>query len=115
VRDGDVGDHLTTRLAHTFADFEYVDDPDFGGNDLPGAPRHHLTGQLRDEHPLGLSIAPSIEWGPSAYFVSSESTVTTDSWATLGLRTEWRIARAGVTAFVEGRNLLDDRYSASCR
>jgi outer membrane receptor protein involved in Fe transport len=29
------------------------------------------------------------------------------------LRAEWTVARAGVTAFLEGRNLLDERYSGS--
>lgn len=33
----------------------------------------------------------------------------------LALRAEWAIARAGLTAFAEGRNLLDDRYSASAQ
>ena len=39
--------------------------------------------------------------------------MTNDGWATLGLRTEWSSAATGLTAFVEGRNLLDRRYSAS--
>jgi len=106
-------DHVTARLAYTYGRFTYVDDPTYGGNDIPGAPRHHVNAELKYVHPAGLSIAPSVEWLPRSYFVDSENTARNDAWSTLGLRAEWALARAGVTAFVEGRNLLDERYSAS--
>jgi iron complex outermembrane receptor protein len=111
---------LTARFAYTLARFTYVDDAAYGDNDLPGAPRHHLNAELEYEHASGLSIAPTVEWVPSSYFVNSDNTVENGSWATLGLRAEWAIVRPGVnairtglTAFVEGRNLLDERYSGS--
>ena len=109
----DVRDNLTARLAYTLASFSYVDDAAYGDNDLPGAPRHHVTAELKYWHPSGLSIAPTVEWVPSSYFVNSENTVENGSWSSLGVRAEWAIARAGVTAFVEGRNLLDEQYSGS--
>ncbi len=104
---------VRTRIAYTFAKFTYVDDSTFGGNDIPGAPAHHLAGELKLEPATGLSIVPQVEWVPSAYDMNSENTMKNDGWVTLGLRTEWSSARAGFTAFVEGRNLLDRRYSAS--
>ena len=106
-------DHVTARLAYTYGRFTYVDDPTYDGNDIPGAQRHHLNAELKYGHPSGVSIAPQVEWVPQSYFVNSDNTAKNDAWATLGLRAEWDIARAGVTAFVEGRNLLDARYSAS--
>jgi outer membrane receptor for ferrienterochelin and colicin len=59
---------------------------------------------------------PSGEWPlrvPQSYFVDSDNTVRNDAWTTLGLRAEWNVTRVGVVAFVEGRNLLDERYSGS--
>jgi iron complex outermembrane recepter protein len=113
VRGGDGRDYVTTRIAYTYGRFKYVKDAAYGGNDIPGAPAHHVNAELRYAHPSGFSIAPRIEWVPRSYFVDSDNTVTNNAWAALGLRAEWAVAGAGVTAFVEGRNLLDERYSAS--
>jgi iron complex outermembrane receptor protein len=110
---GDVGDHLSGRLSYTFARYRYLDDASYGGNDIPGAPGHHLNAELRYTHPVGLSLTPSVEWVPAAYYVNSENTVRNEAWSALGVRAEWSIARAGFTAFAEGRNLLDRRYSGS--
>jgi iron complex outermembrane receptor protein len=110
---GDVGDHLAARVSYTYAQYRYVRDATYDGNDIPGAPPHHLSAELRYTHPSGLSITPAIEWVPAAYYVNSENTIDNDGWSSLGARAEWLIERAGLTAFAEGRNLLDRRYSAS--
>ena len=104
---------VQTRIAYTFARFAYVADSTFDGNDIPGAPAHHLTAELKLEPAPGWSVSPQVEWVPSAYYVNSENTVKNEGWATLGLRAEWSGARTGLTAFIEGRNLLDRGYSAS--
>ena len=113
LRDADLPDHLTTRVAYTFAKYEYVDDARFAGNDLPGAPRHHLNAEVKYVHPSGVSIAPQLEIVPRSFHVDSENTTRNDRWATLGIRAEWAMEGAGLVAFAEGRNLLDERYSAS--
>jgi iron complex outermembrane receptor protein len=110
---GDVSDHLTARVSYTFAKYRYVSDPANEGNEIPGAPPHHVAAELRYTHPVGLSITPAVEWIPAAYYVDSENTVRNEPWSSIGLRAEWVIARAGLTAFGEGRNLLDRRYSGS--
>jgi iron complex outermembrane receptor protein len=113
VRRDEGRDQVTTRLAYTYGRFRYVDDATYGDKDIPGAPAHHANAELEYEHPSGLSIAPRVEWVPRSYFVDSENTVENGAWATLGLRVEWSIARAGVAAFAEGRNLFDRRYAGS--
>jgi len=110
---GDVRDRLSTRLAYTFSRFTYVDDPDYEDNDIPGAPEHYLRAELKYSHPSGVSLTPVVEWVPKSYFVNSANTAKNESWSTLGIRGEWAIVRAGVTAFVEARNLFDKRYSGS--
>jgi iron complex outermembrane receptor protein len=110
---GAAGDQLTARLAYTFATYRYVEDSAYDGNDIPGAPPHHVSAELRYEHPSGFSVAPRAEWVPASYFVNSTNTVRNESWATFGARAEWSLERLGATAFVEGHNLLDARYSGS--
>jgi len=104
----DTPPRLARRALHRF-----VRDPDFDGNDLPGAPRHHLQAQLRLQHRSGVALTPSVEWVPAAYFVDSGNTQTNDGWATLGLRAEWTVPRIGLSAFAAGQNLTDTRYAAS--
>ena len=101
------------RVAYTFARYRFVEDPTFEGNDIPGAPRHHVQAQVRLQHRSGLAVTPSLEWVPSSYAVNSENSARNDGWATVGLRAEYTIARAGVTAFAAGQNLTDTRYAAS--
>jgi iron complex outermembrane recepter protein len=101
------------RLAYTFARYRFMRDSIYQGNEIPGAPRHHVQAQLRLEHRSGLAVTPSLEWVPSAYFVDSGNTASNDSWATLGLRAEYTVPRLGLTAFAAGQNLTDTRYAAS--
>jgi iron complex outermembrane recepter protein len=101
------------RLAYTFARYRFVSDSLYDGNEIPGAPRHHLAAQLRLEHRSGLALTPSVEWVPSGYFVNSANTERNAGWATLGLRAEYTVAPIGLTAFVAGQNLTDERYAAS--
>ena len=109
----DGGDALALRVAYTFAKYEFVRDGTLDGNDIPGAPVHYLAAELRYAHPAGLVVTPMFEWVPLGYFVNSANTERNGAWATLGLRAEWTLGRAGLTVFAEGRNLTDTRYAAS--
>ena len=113
LRHGDQADGARLRLAYTFARYRFVDDPDFEGNDIPGAPEHHLQAELRYRHPAGVSIAPRLESVPGSYFINSANTASNEGWTTLGLRVEWEFDRLGLAAFASGQNLTDERYSAS--
>jgi iron complex outermembrane receptor protein len=101
------------RLAYTYARYRFVEDSLFEGNEIPGAPRHHLQAQFRYQHRTGLALTPSLEWVPSRYFVNSGNTASNDGWATVGLRAEYRLERLGFTAFAAGQNLTDTHYAAT--
>ena len=101
------------RLAYTYARYRFVEDSLFEGNEIPGAPRHHLQAQFRYQHRSGLALTPSVEWVPGSYFVNSANTASNDGWATVGLRAEYRVERLGLTAFAAGQNLTDTRYAAT--
>ena len=51
---GRTGDTLRARVAYTWSRFVFVDDPNFGNNDLPGAPAHFIQAELRYDHGSGL-------------------------------------------------------------
>lgn len=105
------GDRIGARLAWTWARYEVVEDQAFAGNELPGAPEHAIQAEIEYTHPSGFTIRPNAEWVPDDFYVDSANTVTNDGWATLGLRVEWSLPTLGALAFVEGRNLTDERYA----
>jgi iron complex outermembrane receptor protein len=110
---GDIRDHIEARFAYTYSRFTFVEDSIYSGNDIPGAPRHHGSVELKYWHPSGFSIAPSFEVVPRPYFVNSSNTMRNEAWNTLSLRAEWASQTSGLTAFVAGQNLTNRRYSAS--
>ena len=112
-RRGEKPDEARLRLAYTFARYRFLDDPEFEGNDVPGAPAHHLQAEVRYHHPSGFSLAPKVEWVPGSYFINSTNTASNDGWTTIGLRAEYEFDRLGLTAFAAGENLTDTQYSAS--
>lgn len=115
VLGGDIRDHLSLRAAYTYARYTFVDDPDYEGNAIPGAPRHSVTAEIKYTHPSGFSLAPTVEWIPLSYFLNSANTVKNEGWSSLGFRADWTVERWGVTAFVAGSNLADRRFSQSAQ
>jgi iron complex outermembrane receptor protein len=109
--DSGLRDRLGARVAYTSGRFEYVTDPDYAGNRLPGVPEHYIQGELEYNHPSGLSLKPNLEWAPGTYFVDSANTVEKDGWTTLGVRVDWVLQQLNASVFVEARNLTNARYS----
>ena len=105
------GDRLGTRLAYTWSDFRFVDDPLHGDNDLPGTPPHLVRAELRWDHPRGHWIAPDLDWSPSRYAVNSANTESNDGYLVVNLRGGWAWER--LELFAELTNLGDETYSAS--
>lgn len=110
---GDLRDAVGARLAYTYNRFTFEEDPMHAGNDLPGAPRHYLSAELRYEHPAGIRILPNVEWVPVSYFVNSANTDRNDAWSNVGVRAEWSLERAGAVLFLSAQNLANRRYSGS--
>ncbi len=105
-------DKMWLNLAYTFNDFRFDNDPTFGNNQLPGAPRHYLRAELLYKHPTGLYAGPNVEWVPQAYFVDSANTVATEPYALLGLKAGFDNG-GPFSAYIEGRNLTNKIYIAS--
>jgi iron complex outermembrane receptor protein len=110
---GTAGDSLRLRLAYTFSRFVFVDDVNFGNNDLPGAPRHFLRGELRYDHASGFWLAPNVESVPQGYYVNSQNDARTEAYTTFGTRLGYTYKPWQLSAFFEGRNLTNVTYTSS--
>ena len=108
----DVSDHITLRTAYTFARYKYVEDPNYEGNDIPGAPSQVVSAEVKYSHPSGFSLAPGLEWIPQSYFLDSPNTVRNDGWTNFSLRAEWN-SSYGISLFAAGQNLANRRFSQS--
>ncbi len=109
---GPKADEIWLHGAYTFNDFRFDNDPRWGDNDLPGAPRHYLRAELLYKHPSGVYAGPNVEWSPEAFFVDSANVVKTSAYALLGAKLGFDNGGTW-TAYIEGRNLTDEPYISS--
>jgi iron complex outermembrane recepter protein len=109
---GDRPDKLWLNVAYTFNDFRFDNDPVFGNNLLPGAPRHFVRAELLYKHPNGFYIGPNLEWVPQGYYADSANTLSTDAYAIYGLKTGFDDG-GRYSGYVEARNIGNKAYIAS--
>lgn len=107
-----VTDDLTTRLAYTYQDFHFHNDPVRGDNQLAGAPEHVVNLSARYAVTADFAVGAELEWLPTSIPVDNMNTLYRDPYATVSLRTDYRVAE-GVTLYGEARNLFDETYASS--
>ena len=103
------GDALSLQQVYTYADFRFDGDEAFGDNTLAGQPRHHYQVNLRYTHPSGFFIEPGFERAVSAAYADYANTFEAPAYTIWGLSTGLDLPR-GISLFLEGRNLGDERY-----
>lgn len=116
-------DSFSLRAAYTLGMFQFVRDSAYSGNQIPGAPRHHITAEVKYSHPIGVTVTPSVEWVPQSYFVNSANTARNNGWHTIGLRVEWlpisyrshweMFPSTRTSIFLSAQNLENRSYSGS--
>ena len=106
-------DTLRFHSAYTFSRFVFVDDPTFGGNDIPAAPRHYIQSELRYDHPSGVWFAPGIESAPSSYFVNSQNTARAPSYTLANIRAGYSYKPLNLEVLFQARNLANTPYVAA--
>ncbi|MGE9010554.1 TonB-dependent receptor domain-containing protein [Leptospira interrogans] len=109
---GSAPDKVWVNLAYTFSDFRFDNDPVFGNNQLPGAPRHYLRAELLYKHPTGIYVGPNVEWVPESYYVDSANTLKTSAYAIVGLKAG--VDNGGTySMYIEARNIANKAYISS--
>ena len=104
------GDTLGWRTAYTWSRFVYVNDPTFGNNDIPGFPENYIRSELRYDHPIGLWLAPNIEWVPNSYPVNSANTARTEAYFLFNIGAGYTYKPWNLSAFFLAQNLTDKSY-----
>ena len=110
---GRTGDTLRARAGYTWSRFVFVNDVNFGDNDLPGAPRHFIQTELRYDHGSGFWMAPGLDIVPKGYFVNSENDARNDPYTLVNFKAGFEHKPTGIGVFFEARNLADTTYSGA--
>jgi iron complex outermembrane receptor protein len=108
----ELGDRLVGRLAYTYQDFRFNDDPLRGNNRLAGAPRHIINATLAYQLTEGWSLSASLKWVPETTPADNMNTLWADPYAVVDLRSEYKI-NDYLSVYGEVTNLLDETYASS--
>lgn len=103
---------LSLRQAYTFSDFHYRDDDEFGGNRLPGLPRHYYQAEVRYDHPSGFYAGLNTQYA-SKVAVDYANSYYADAYATFGATLGYASPKDDWQAWLDLRNLTDKRYAAT--
>ncbi|MEZ5485249.1 MAG: TonB-dependent receptor [Lysobacteraceae bacterium] len=102
---GSGGEHrIEPLLSFTVNAFHFDDDPYYGDNRLPAAPRHALRGELLYRHVGGFFIGPTFDLVGKRW-VDFANSYEVDAYELLGLRAGWSSGQWEL--FAEARNLTD--------
>lgn len=110
------GADLHLRASYLLNDFRFDGDPVYGNKRLAGIPRQLLRTELLWETAAGFYAGPTAEWSPDRYPVDLANTLYADDYAIWGFKAGWQPKRgrnAGLSLFIEARNLSNTTYAAT--
>jgi iron complex outermembrane receptor protein len=105
-------DRFWFNLAYTYSDFFFDGDARWGNNRLPGVPPHYVRAEVLYKHPNGFYAGPNVDWMPQEFFADNANTLTVDPYALFNFKMGYERDK-GWAGYLEGRNLLDERYIAT--
>jgi iron complex outermembrane receptor protein len=106
------GDRLSFDQSYTLNDFHFDQNSVYGDNRIAGIPIHVYEAQLLYESSFGFYAGPNLQCNLSRYPVDEANTLFADSYLLLGFRAGFR-RTSGFSAFIDCRNLTDQRYASS--
>ena len=107
-----LGETLEARVAWTWQNFRFDNDPLRGNNRLAGAPENVLTLALDWQATERLALSGTVHWVPGKTPVDNMNTVFNDSYALVDMGASWTVSENAVIV-AEVTNLLDERYASS--
>jgi len=105
-------DRLSTRVAYTYQDFRFDNDPLRGNNRLAGAPRHLINAILQFQATESWRLQGAVRWAPDRTPVDNMNTLFADPYVVVDLRTDYKIDKT-FTVFAEITNLFNETYASS--
>ena len=103
---------MSGRIAYTYQDFRFVNDPLRGNNRLGGAPPHLIHAQLQFQATEAWMMQGAVRWSPTEVPVDNMNTLYADPYAVVDLRSEYKIDR-NFRVFGEITNLFNKTYASS--
>jgi len=107
-----LSEQFTARLAYTYQDFHFVDDPVRGNNRLAGAPRHIIHAMLQWQPTSDWRMQTAVRWNPERTPVDNMNTLFADPYVVVDLRAEYQLDKT-FTIFGEITNLFNETYASS--
>lgn len=107
-----LAERLSVRLAYTYQDFRFDDDPLRGNNRLAGAPRHLVNALLQFQATEDWRLQGAVRWSPERTPVDNMNTLYADPYVVVDLRTEYKIDKT-FSVFGEITNLFNETYASS--
>jgi len=105
-------DRLSGRVAYTFQDFRFDNDPVRSNNRLAGAPPHLIHVQLQYQATEAWMLQGAVRWSPGRVPVDNMNTLYANSYVVADLRTEYKINKT-FRVFGEITNLFNETYASS--
>lgn len=109
---GALSERLGARLAWTWQDFRFDNDPLRGDNRLAGAPENVITLALDWQATERFALNGRLHWVPGKTPVDNMNTMYNDAYALVDLGAEYAVSDSAVL-FAEVTNLFDEHYASS--
>lgn len=103
---------LSGRLAWTWQDFRFDDDPVRGDNQLGGSPSHVISGYLTWAPIQSVTLLGTVRWVPDKTPVDNMNTLYADPYTVVDLRADWAVTK-DFSVVAEATNVFDETYAAS--
>lgn len=107
-----ITDRISARIAYTYQDFRFHNDPVRGDNRLAGAPRQIINTVLNYEVNDRWSVQGAVQWVPEKTPVDNMNTLYSDPYAVVDLRTQVKISD-NLSFFGEVTNVFNEKYASS--
>ncbi len=102
------GVSVSPRIAYSWNDFKFDDDPVYGDNRLAGLPTHIGRAEIEVAY-RGFRIAPNVYFQTGESFVDYANVLEAPGYLLAGVEASYEIA-PGAALFLEARNLGDRGY-----
>lgn len=103
---------LSLLQSYTYSDFKYKNDVIFGGNQLPGLPKHFYQAQLRVDFDNGMFASVNTEYAAKMP-VDYANSFYSDAYQTWGLSLGYQPDHQQWHTWIDFKNLGDKHYAAT--